>query len=96
MNITKATKNITETFTGYGVIVAINGENERWVASFEEDEQHNILTDAPIKVLHQVGEDKEVWKSYKEYNLTNELIKVLDFVIQMFDTAPTETKRVLL
>jgi len=95
MNITASTKNISETAEGYGIIIAIHGVDEKWLASFEEDEDHNIILDAPIKVLHQVGEDKTQLRSYKEFNVTNELIKMLDFVIDLFDTAPTETKKVL-
>ena len=95
MNITASTKNISETAEGYGIIIAIHGVNEKWLASFEEDEDRNIRLDAPIKVLHQVGEEKIQLRSYKEFNVTNELIKMLDFVIDLFDTAPTETKKVL-
>ncbi len=49
MNITLATKNISETINGFGVIVALHGNNEKWLASFEEDHQHNIILDAPYK-----------------------------------------------
>ena len=95
MNITASTKNISETAEGYGIIIAIHGVNEKWLASFEEDEERNIRLDAPIKVLHQIGEEKTCLRSYKEWSVTNELIKMLDFVIDLFDTAPTETKNVL-
>lgn len=95
MNIIASTKNISETAEGYGVIIAIHGVNEKWLASFEEGEDRNIRLDAPIKVLHQVGEHKIHLRSYKEFNVTNELIKTLDFVIDLFDTAPNETKKVL-
>ena len=95
MNITASTKNISETLEGYGIIIAVHGVNEKWLAAFEEDMNRNIKLDSPIKVLHQVGEDKTQLRSYKEYNVTNELIKMLDFVIDLFDTAPNETKKVL-
>lgn len=95
MNIIASTKNISETAEGYGIIIAIHGVNEKWLASFEEDEERNIRLDAPIKVLHQVGEQKTCLRSYKEWSVTNELIKMLERVINMFDTAPTETKKVL-
>lgn len=95
MNITASTKNISETAEGYGIIIAIHGVNEKWLASFEEDEERNIRLDAPIKVLHQIGEQKTCLRSYKEWSVTNELIKMLDSVIDLFDTAPTETKKVL-
>ena len=95
MNITASTKNISETAEGYGIIIAIHGVNEKWLASFEEDEDRNIRLDAPIKVMHQVGENKTHIRSYKEFNVTNELIKTLDKVLEMFDNAPIETKRVL-
>lgn len=95
MNITASTKNISETADGYGIIIAIHGVDEKWLASFEEDEDRNIRLDAPIKVLHQVGELKTGLRSYKEFNVTNELIKMLDNVITMFDNAPNETKKVL-
>lgn len=95
MNITASTKNISETAEGYGIIIAIHGVNEKWLASFEEDEERNIRLDAPIKVLHQIGEKKTCLRSYQEWSVTNELIKMLDFVIDLFDTAPTETKKVL-
>ena len=91
----KATKNISETVDGYGIIIAIHGNNEKWLASFEEDEQRNIRLDAPIKVLHQVGEEKTQLRSYKEYSVTNELIKMLDFVIELFENSPKDIKRVL-
>lgn len=91
----KATKNISETVDGYGIIIAIHGDNEKWLASFEEDEDHNIRLDAPIKVLHQVGEEKTQLRSYKEYSVTNELIKMLDFVIELFENSPKDIKRVL-
>lgn len=90
-----ATKNISETLNGYGVIIAIHKENEKWIASFEEDENHNLLVDAPIKVMHKVGEHKKVLTSYREYNLTNDIIKTLDKVLEMFNNSPIETKRVL-
>ncbi len=95
MRIITSTKNISEVAEGYGIIIAIHGADEKWLASFEEDEERNIRLDAPIKVLHQVGEHKTQMRSYKEFNVTNELIKMLDNVIHMFDTAPTETKKVL-
>ncbi len=91
----KATKNISETIDGYGIIIAIHGDNEKWLASFEEDEDRNIRLDAPIKVLHQVGEQKTCLRSYKEYSVTNDLIKMLDFVIKLFENAPKDIKRVL-
>lgn len=91
----KATKNISETVDGYGIIIAVHGDNEKWLASFEEDEDRNIRLDAPIKVLHQVGEQKTCLRSYKEYSVTNDLIKMLDFVIDLFENAPKDTKRVL-
>lgn len=95
MNITASTKNISETSEGYGIIIAIHGVNEKWLASFEEDEDRNIRLDAPIKVLHQVGEQKTCLRSYKEWGVTNELIKMLDSIIDLFDNAPNETKKVL-
>lgn len=96
MQIKVATKNISETVEGYGIIIAIHGENEKWLATFEETEDRNIRLDAPIKVLHKVGDERKVeMRSYQEHNITNDLIKTLDFVIQMFDNAPIETKRVL-
>ena len=95
MNITASTKNISETAEGYGIIIAIHGVNEKWLASFEEDEDRNIRLDAPIKVLHQIGEEKTCLRSYKEWSVTNELIKMLDCIIDLFDNAPTETKKVL-
>jgi len=95
MNITASTKNISETVDGYGIIIAIHGDNEKWLASFEEDEDRNIRLDAPIKVLHQVGEEKTQLRSYKEYSVTNDLIKMLDFVIGLFENAPKDIKRVL-
>lgn len=91
----KATKNISETVDGYGIIIAVHGNNEKWLASFEEDEGRNIRLDAPIKVLHQVGEQKTCLRSYKEYSVTNDLIKMLDFVIELFENAPKDIKRVL-
>lgn len=91
----KATKNISETVDGYGIIIAVHGNNEKWLASFEEDEDRNIRLDAPIKVLHQVGEQKTCLRSYKEYSVTNDLIKMLDFVIELFENAPKDIKRVL-
>ncbi|HBT0444759.1 hypothetical protein EPNKCIFM_00154 [Klebsiella phage KP13-16] len=91
----KATKNISETVDGYGIIIAVHGDNEKWLASFEEDEDRNIRLDAPIKVLHQVGEQKTCLRSYKEYSVTNDLIKMLDFVIELFENAPKDIKRVL-
>ncbi|HBT8980401.1 TPA: hypothetical protein MCM29_005140 [Klebsiella pneumoniae] len=95
MKITASTKNISETAEGYGIIIAIHGVNEKWLASFEEDEERNIRLDAPIKVLHQVGEQKTCLRSYKEYSVTNDLIKMLDFVIELFENAPKDIKRVL-
>lgn len=91
----KATKNISETVDGYGIIIAVHGDNEKWLASFEEDEDRNVRLDAPIKVLHQVGEEKTCLRSYKEYSVTNDLIKMLDFVIKLFENAPKDIKRVL-
>lgn len=91
----KATKNISETVDGYGIIIAVHGNNEKWLASFEEDEDRNIRLDAPIKVLHQVGEQKTCLRSYKEYSVTNDLIKMLDFVIKLFENVPKDIKRVL-
>lgn len=91
----KATKNISETVDGYGIIIAVHGDNEKWLASFEEDEERNIRLDAPIKVLHQIGEQKTCLRSYKEYSVTNDLIKMLDFVIELFENAPKDIKRVL-
>lgn len=95
MNITASTKNISETVDGYGIIIAVHGDNEKWLASFEEDEDRNIRLNAPIKVLHQVGEQKTCLRSYKEYSVTNDLIKMLDFVIELFENAPKDIKRVL-
>lgn len=95
MKITASTKNISETAEGYGIIIAVHGVNEKWLASFEEDEERNIRLDAPIKVLHQVGEQKTCLRSYKEYSVTNDLIKMLDFVIELFENAPKDIKRVL-
>lgn len=95
MNITASTKNISETAEGYGIIIAIHGVNEKWLASFEEDEERNIRLDAPIKVLHQIGEQKTCLRSYQEWSVTNELIKALDKVLEMFEDAPKETKKVL-
>lgn len=95
MNITLATKNISETHSGFGVIIALHGAEEKYLASFEEDEKHNLRLDTPIKVMHQVGETKTRLCSFQEFNVTNELIKALDKVIDMFDNAPIETKRVL-
>lgn len=91
-----ATKNISETVKGYGVIIAIHKENEKWVASFEEDENHNLLVNAPIKVMHKLGEEKKILTSYREHNLTNEIINMLDIVMNMFDNSPSESKKVLL
>ena len=96
MNITLATKNISQTVNGFGVIVALHGNNEKWLASFEEDEQHNIILNAPIKVMHIVGESKVLTSSRSEEQITNELVKLLDNVLRMFDNAPIDTKRVLM
>lgn len=96
MNITLATKNISQTINGFGVIVALHGNNEKWLASFEEDEKHNIILNAPIKVLHIVGESKVLTSSRSEEQITNELVKLLDNLLQMFDNAPIDTKRVLM
>ena len=96
MNITLATKNISETINGFGVIVALHGNNEKWLASFEEDRQHNIILDAPIKVMHIVGESKVLTSSRSKEQITNELVKLLDNVLNMFDNAPIDTKRVLM
>lgn len=95
MNITASTKNISETLAGYGIIIAVHGVNEKWLASFEEDEERNIRLDAPIKVLHQIGEQKTCLRSYQEWSVTSELIKMLDFTIDLFENAPSETKKVL-
>uniref|UniRef100_A0AAU8HZU0 Uncharacterized protein n=1 Tax=Klebsiella phage FKP3 TaxID=3231233 RepID=A0AAU8HZU0_9CAUD len=92
MNITASTKNISETAEGYGIIIAIHGVNEKWLASFEEDEERNIRLDAPIKVLHQIGEQKTCLRSYQEWSVTNELIKMLDFVIDLFERSLKEDK----
>ena len=75
MNITLATKNISETINGFGVIVALHGNNEKWLASFEEDRQHNIILDAPIKVMHILGENKVLTSSRSKEQITNELVK---------------------
>lgn len=96
MNITLATKNISETINGLGVIVALHGNNEKWLASFEEDRQHNIILDAPIKVMHIIGENKVLTSSRSKEQITNELVKLLDNVLNMFDNAPIDTKRVLM
>ncbi|CAA7332783.1 hypothetical protein ASO2A_247 [Escherichia phage vB_EcoM_ASO2A] len=96
MNITLATKNISETINGFGVIVALHGNNEKWLASFEEDRQHNIILDAPIKVMHILGENKVLTSSRSKEQITNELVKLLDNVLNMFDNAPIDTKRVLM
>lgn len=96
MNITLATKNISETINGFGVIVALHSNNEKWLASFEEDRQHNIILDAPIKVMHIVGESKVLTSSRSKEQITNELVKLLDNVLNMFDNAPIDTKRVLM
>ena len=96
MNITLATKNISETINGFGVLVALHGNNEKWLASFEEDRQHDIILDAPIKVLHIVGERKVLTSSRSTEQITNELVKLLDNVLNMFDNAPIDTKRVLM
>lgn len=96
MNIISSTKNITVTPDGYGVILRVQGENEHWLASFEEDENNNILTTLPIKVLHQKDGVKQAWKSFAEWNLSNEIVKVLDSVISLWENAPNETKKVLL
>lgn len=96
MNITLATKNITETFDGFGIIIAVHGHNEKWLASFEEDRQHNIILDAPIKVMHIFGENKVLTSSRSKEQITNELVKLLDNVLNMFDNAPINTKRVLM
>lgn len=95
MNITSSTKNISETIEGYGIIIAVHGINEKWLAAFEEDMDRNIKLDSPIKVLHQIGDEKTQMRSYKEFSVTNELIKMLDFIIDLFETAPIETKKVL-
>lgn len=96
MNITLATKNISQTINGFGVIVALHGNNEKWLASFEEDGKHNIILNAPIKVLHIVGESKVLTSSRSEEQITDELVKLLDNVLRMFDNAPIDTKRVLM
>lgn len=96
MNITLATKNISQTINGFGVIVALHGNNEKWLASFEEDEKHNVILNAPIKVMHIVGESKVLTSSRSEERITNELVKLLDNVLRMFDNAPIDTKRVLM
>ena len=96
MVIEKATKNITETLDGYGVIVTVVGGDEKWSASFEEDDNHNLMVDRPIKVLYKKGDEKTLLKSYREYSLTNDIVKMLDKIITMFDNSPKETKRVLL
>lgn len=93
--ILSATKNISETVEGYGIIIAIYEDDQKWIASFEEDEQRKLRLDAPIKVLHQVGDKKTCLRSYQEYSITNELIKMLDFVLELFENAPSDTKRVL-
>lgn len=95
MNIISSTKNISESYNGYGVIISVQGIGERWLATYEEDEDRNILLSSPIKVMHQQGENKEFWKAYAEHNVTNELIKMLDKVCTLFDNSPVETKRVL-
>ena len=56
----KATKNISETVDGYGIIIAVHGNNEKWLASFEEDEDRNIRLDAPIKVCTRLVNRKHV------------------------------------
>ncbi len=96
MKVLSSTKNITQTQHGNGVILRVDCENESWLASFEESDEGNILLDNPIKVLHLFGDKKQAWKSYKEFNLTDEIVRMLDKVIQMWDQAPDETKKVLL
>lgn len=96
MTVMTCTKNITQTAEGNGVIIRVNLENEYWIASFEEDLDNNVMLDQPIKVLHCVGEVKSWWKSYKEFNLTKEIVDALDKVISLWDDASDETKKVLL
>ncbi len=96
MKVLTSTKNITQTQHGNGVIIRVDGENESWLASYEESDEGNILLDNPIKVLRIFGDQKQTWKSYKEFNLTDEIVRMLDKVIQLFTDAPDETKKVLL
>lgn len=96
MNILTSTKNISQTYDGTAITIRLNGVDEYWIATYEEDEQHNVMLDQPIKIMHCLNGVKEAWKSYKEFNLTTEIVNLLDKVMNMFENAPDETKKVLL
>lgn len=96
MNILTSTKNISQTYDGTAITIRLNGVDEYWIATYEEDDQHNMMFDHPIKIVHCLSGAKDSWKSYKEFNLTTEIVDLLDKITTMFQNAPDETKKVLL
>lgn len=92
-----AIKHITEGFDSVGVNITIRlSDDEVWQAAFEESFENVVILDRPIKIMHKTKQSKDMWKSFSESACSNEIVKVLDSVMNMFDTAPDETKRVLL
>lgn len=91
-----ATKNISKSPHGSAIILSIESGDEKWMATYEEDNKQNIILDSPIKVLHKKGDHKSVLSSFREFNITDELVKALDRTIRLWEDAPEEHKRVLM
>ena len=92
-----ATKHIThgQETTGVSITVRVS-DDEIWQASYDQDEKSEIIFDLPVKIIHKKGVIKVSKKSFMKTDCTNDLLEMLDTVIDMFDNAPSEKKRVLL
>lgn len=66
-----------------------------------EEDGGKVILDEPIKVLEKILIDgsiasKSLVKSYYLSEVTNDLVKKLSSIIDMFDSSPVEVKRVFL
>lgn len=92
-----AIKHITHGHETTGVSITVRlSEDEMWQASFEQDDKCEILFDHPVKIIYKNGTEKVSKKSFIKSDCTNDLLEMLDKVIDLFDNAPSETKKVLL
>lgn len=85
--ILSATKNITRTCTGYGVMISLYYSDDSFEkVSYEEGLEHEFLSHHPCKWMSKDSEGvKNTLKSYTEYSITNDLLMKIDEVVNKFE-----------
>ena len=100
-----AEKNISKLPENKSVMIKIASGNDvdwkEYSCAFSEDYDGNILFNEPLKILEKSFisgkiSQKKLLKCYAEYELTNDIVKSLSRIIDMFDNAPNDVKRVFL